>query len=67
MGEKEEPPEKLNLALKQGEVIKVSNNLSSKKEGRSKQAGARAMSSLPGPLGPAPAGNIPACPSRAMA
>ena len=34
MGEKEEPPEKLNLALKQGEAIKVSNNLLSKKEGR---------------------------------
>ena len=34
MGEKEEPPEKLNPALKQGEAIKVSNNLLSKKEGR---------------------------------
>ena len=65
--EKEAPPEKLDLALKQGETIKVSINLpSKKKEGRSKSAGARGgMSSLPAPLGPA--GRIPAPPSPAMA
>ena len=56
----------MDLALKQGETIKVSINLpSKKKEGRSKSAGARAMSSLPAPLGPA--GIIPAPPSPAMA
>ena len=44
MGEKEEPPEKLNLALKQGEAIKVSNLLS-KKEGRA------AYTPPPSPLG----------------
>ena len=67
--EKEAPPEKLDLALKQGETIKVSINLPTKKSGgRSKSAGARgggAMSSLPAALGPA--GSIPAPPSPAMA
>merc|ERR1712183_496831 len=66
---KEAPPEKLDLALKQGETIKVSINLPTKKSGgRSKSAGARgggAMSSLPAALGPA--GSIPAPPSPAMA
>jgi len=64
--EKEAPPEKLDLALKQGETIKVSINLpTKKKEGRSKSAGARGLSSIPAPLGPA--GSIPAPPSPAMA
>ena len=68
--EKEAPPEKLDLALKQGETIKVSINLPTKKSGaRSKSAGATrgggAMSSLPAALGPV--GSIPAPPSPAMA
>ena len=54
------PPEKLDLALKQGETIKVSINLpSKKKEGRSKSASAR--SAVPAALGPK--GSIPAPPS----
>ena len=58
------PPEKLDLALKQGETIKVSINLpSKKKEGRSKSASAR--SAVPAALGPK--GSIPAPPSPAMA
>merc|ERR1712038_1214991 len=64
--EKEAPPEKLDLALKQGETIKVSINLPTKKSGRSKSAGARAGAmSVPAALGPA--GSIPAPPSPAMA
>lgn len=62
--EKDVPPEKLDLALKQGETIKVSINLpSKKKEGRSKSAAAR--SAVPAALGPK--GSIPAPPSPAMA
>ena len=57
--EKEAPPEKLDLALKQGETIKVSINLPTKKSGRSKSAGARSGAmSVPAALGPA--GSIPA-------
>ena len=63
--EKEAPPEKLDLALKQGETIKVSINMPTKKrDGRSKSAGA-GRGGGPAPLGPA--GSIPAPPSPALA
>ena len=63
--EKDAPPEKLDLALKQGETIKVSINMPTKKrDGRSKSAGA-GRGGVPAPLGPA--GSIPAPPSPALA
>lgn len=63
--EKDEPLEKLDLAFKQGETIKVSINIP-KKSNRAKSAGARlAGGGLPPP--PGPTGSIPAPPSPALA
>jgi len=65
--EKEEPPEKLDLALKEGETIKVSINIPRKNRTKSpgSRAGAGAGMSLPKP--PGPAGALPAPPSPALA
>lgn len=64
--EKEAPPEKLDLALKQGETIKVSINIPRKGNRTKSPAGARGAGlSLPPP--PGPAGSILPPPSPAMA
>jgi len=63
--EKDEPLEKLDLALKQGETIKVSINIP-RKANRAKSAGAtRTSAGLPPP--PGPTGSIPGPPSPALA
>jgi len=63
--EKEEPPEKLDLAFKQGETIKVSINIPSKKRTKSPGGPRGTGMSLPPP--PGPTGSIPAPPSPALA
>merc|ERR1711936_96001 len=63
--EKEAPPEKLDLAFKQGETIKVSINIP-RKANRTKSPATRGGgASLPPP--PGPTGSIPAPPSSTMA
>lgn len=62
--EKEAPPEKLDLAFKQGETIKVSINIP-RKATRAKSAGSARGPGLPPP--PGPTGSIPAPPSPALA
>jgi len=63
--EKEAPPEKLDLAFKQGETIKVSINIPRKANRTKSPANRGGGLSLPPP--PGPAGSIPAPLSPAMA
>jgi len=64
--EKEEPSAPLDLAFKQGETIKVSINIPSKKRNKSPGSASRGSGlSLPPP--PGPSGSIPAPPSPALA
>jgi len=63
--EKEVPPEKLDLAFKQGETIKVSINIPRKANRTKSPANRGGGLSLPPP--PGPAGSIPAPLSPAMA
>lgn len=64
--EKDEPQEKLDLAFKQGETIKVSINIPSKKKTKP-TGGAKGGSGLALPPPPGPTGSIPAPPSPALA
>ncbi|XP_023335289.1 NECAP-like protein CG9132 [Eurytemora carolleeae] len=63
--EKDIPQEKLDLALKEGETIKVSINIPRKNRTKSPANRGSAGLSLPPP--PGPAGSIPAPPSPALA
>lgn len=63
--ESEEPQEKLDLALKEGETIKVSINIPRKS--RTKSPATRTGAGLSLPATPGPAGALPAPPSASLA